>query len=139
MTGSAAAAVFLAVTGLPALADTLDDIIARGKVVVASRPILRPGDARAGGRLVGMEHDMVADFARRLSEAAGKTVAVEKVVVVAANRMQFLAQGKTDMFIATMSNKPDRARSSGSSSRITIRPASPFSRTRTRASAAGLR
>jgi len=109
MTGSAAAAALLAVTGLPALADTLDDIIARGKVVVGVKADFAPWGMRdAGGRLVGMEHDMVADFARRLSEAAGKTVAVEKVVVVAANRMQFLAQGKTDMFIATMSNKPDR-------------------------------
>ena len=109
MTGSAAAAALLAVAGLPALADTLDDITARGKVVIGVKADYAPWGMRdAAGKLVGMEHDMIADFAKRLSKAAGKPIAVEKVVVVASNRMQFLAQGKTDMFIATMSNKPDR-------------------------------
>lgn len=109
ITGGAVAAAFFGVTALPVLADALDGIIARGKVVVGVKADFPPWGMRDGaGRLVGLEHDMIADFARRLSAAAGKPIAVEKVVVVASNRMQFLVQGKTDLFIATMSNKPDR-------------------------------
>ena len=108
MTGGAAASLIAAIA-LPATADTLDDIIERGKVVVGVKADYAPWGMRdADGNLVGMEHDMIADFANRLSEHAGKPIEVEKVVVVASNRMQFLEQGKTDMFIATMSNKPDR-------------------------------
>ncbi len=109
MTGGAVAVALFGVAELPARADTLDDIVARGKVVVGVKADFPPWGMRdAAGTLVGLEHDMIADFARRLSKAAGKPVAVEKVVVVASNRMQFLVQGKTDMFIATMSNKPER-------------------------------
>lgn len=109
MTGGAVAAALFGVPELPAQADTLDDIVARGKVVVGVKADFPPWGMRdAAGKLVGMEHDMIADFARRLSTAAGKPIAVEKVVVVASNRMQFLVQGRTDMFIATMSNKPER-------------------------------
>ena len=109
MTGGAVAAVLFGVPELPARADTLDDIVARGKIVAGVKADFPPWGMRdAAGKLVGMEHDMIADFARRLSKAAGKPIAVEKVVVVASNRMQFLVQGKTDMFVATMSNKPER-------------------------------
>ncbi|MCP4184222.1 MAG: transporter substrate-binding domain-containing protein [Hyphomicrobiales bacterium] len=91
------------------IAGTLDDIIARGKLVVGVKADYAPWGMRdASGKLVGMEHDMLADFAKRLGEKAGKTIELEKVVVVASNRMQFLEQGKIDMFIATMSNKKKR-------------------------------
>ncbi len=107
--GCAVAAVPFAGMAISAQADTLDEIIERGKIVVGVKADYAPWGMRdADGNLVGMEHDMIADFAKRLSEEAGKTIEVEKVVVVASNRMQFLEQGKTDMFIATMSNKPDR-------------------------------
>ena len=106
---NAIAAVLISGMTLPVFADTLDDIIERGKIVVGVKADYAPWGMRdADGNLVGMEHDMIADFAQRLSEMAGKPIEVEKVVVVASNRMQFLEQGKTDMFIATMSNKPDR-------------------------------
>ena len=109
MTGGAVAAALFGVPELPARADTFDDIVARGKVVAGVKADFPPWGMRdAAGKLVGMEHDMIADFARRLSKAAGKPIAVEKVVVVASNRMQLLVQGKTDMFVATMSNKPER-------------------------------
>ena len=96
-------------TAFPAMADTLADIIERGKIVVGVKADYAPWGMRdADGNLVGMEHDMIADFARRLGESAGTSIEVEKIVVVASNRMQFLEQGQIDMFIATMSNKPDR-------------------------------
>ena len=96
-------------TALPAMADTLADIIDRGTIVVGVKADYAPWGMRdADGNVVGMEHDMIADFARRLGESAGTPIEVEKIVVVASNRMQFLEQGQIDMFIATMSNKPDR-------------------------------
>ncbi len=102
-------AAFAGGTALPASADTLANIIDRGKIVVGVKADYAPWGMRdADGNLVGMEHDMIADFARRLGESAGTPIEVEKIVVVASNRMQFLEQGQIDMFIATMSNKPDR-------------------------------
>lgn len=99
----------LAGQALSASADTLDDIAARGKLVVGVKADYAPWGMRdASGNLIGMEHDMVEDFARRVGEAVGKPIELEKVVVVASNRMEFLEQGKIDMFIATMSNKAGR-------------------------------
>ena len=92
-----------------ASADTLDDIIARGKLVAGVKADYAPWGMRdTDGNLVGMEIDMVRDFARRIGEKAGKTIEVELVAVVASNRMQFLEQGKIDVMIATMSDKPER-------------------------------
>ena len=92
---------------LPAMADTLDDIADRGKIVVGVKADYAPWGMRdAAGNLVGMEHDMLSSFVKYVSAATGKTIELEKVVVVASNRMQFLEQGKIDMFIATMSDKP---------------------------------
>lgn len=92
-----------------ALAGTLDDIIAEGKIVVGVKADYAPWGMRdAAGNVVGMEIDMVEDLAKRISAQAGKTIAVEKVVVVSSNRMQFLEQGKIDLMIATMSDKADR-------------------------------
>lgn len=107
LAGVAVATVAAATTTV--IAGTLDDIFARGKIVVGVKADYAPWGMRdANGNVVGMELDMIDDFAKRLSAKAGKTIAVEKVVVVASNRMQFLQQGKVDMFIATMSNKKGR-------------------------------
>lgn len=109
---AARVAMSFALLGLitvPAMADVLDDIVERGKIVVGVKADYAPWGMRdASGNLVGMEHDMIDDFVARLSKEAGKPIELEKVVVVSSNRMQFLEQGKVDMFIATMSNKPDR-------------------------------
>ena len=92
-----------------ASADTLDDILARGKIVVGTKADYPPWGMRGpDGDVVGMEVDLINDFARRLAEKHGKLVAVEKVVVVSSNRMQFLEQGKIDLMVATMSDKPER-------------------------------
>ena len=105
----AAIAGLAAISASTASAGTLEDIFARGKLVAGVKADYAPWGMRdASGKLVGMEHDMLADFVKRLSKKAGKPIALEKVVVVASNRMQFLQQGKIDMFIATMSNKKGR-------------------------------
>ena len=92
-----------------AVADTLDDILARGKIVVGTKADYPPWGMRGpDGEVVGLEVDLINDFARRLSERHGRTVTPELVVVVSSNRMQFLEQGKIDLMIATMSDKPER-------------------------------
>ncbi len=104
------AAGCLAATLSPAaMAGTLDDIIAKGKIVVGVKADYAPWGMRdASGGVVGMEIDMVRDLAKRIGDKAGKTIDVELVVTVSSNRMQFLQQGKIDLMIATMSDKPDR-------------------------------
>ncbi|MGI9310147.1 MAG: transporter substrate-binding domain-containing protein [bacterium] len=101
---------WLAISLSPAaFAGTLDDIIAKGKIVVGVKADYAPWGMRdAGGAVVGMEIDMVRDLAKRIGDQAGKPIEAELVVVVSSNRMQFLEQGKIDLMIATMSDKPDR-------------------------------
>jgi len=95
--------------GSSALADTLDNIISKGKIVVGVKTDYPPYGMRdKDGKIVGMEIDMANDIAKRISAKAGKPIAVELVSVVASNRMQFLQQGQTDLMIATMNDKPDR-------------------------------
>jgi polar amino acid transport system substrate-binding protein len=104
-----AGALMAGLAATPAAADTLDDIIKRGKLITGVKADYAPWGMRdSSGAVVGMEIDMLNDFGKRLSAMAGKPIAVEMVVVVASNRMQFLEQGKIDMFIATMSDKAKR-------------------------------
>ncbi len=90
---------------LPALAsaDALQDIKSKGVLVVGTKADYRPfGFLDPSGKIVGFEPDLAADVAKRLG------VKLELVPVVAANRMQFLQQGKIDLMIATMSDTPER-------------------------------
>ncbi|MBC6417157.1 MAG: transporter substrate-binding domain-containing protein [Rhodospirillales bacterium] len=78
-------------------------IMERGKIVVGVKPDYKPWGFRdTGGELVGMEVDMARDVAGTMG------VALELVSVQSSNRMQFLEQGKIDLMIATMSDRPDR-------------------------------
>ncbi len=83
--------------------DTLKRIMDRGKVVIGVKADYKPwGFKNADGAIVGMEIDMAADVAKTLG------VELETVAVQSSNRMQFLEQGKIDIMIATMSDRPDR-------------------------------
>ncbi|MCG8444476.1 MAG: transporter substrate-binding domain-containing protein [Hyphomicrobiales bacterium] len=83
--------------------DTWNKVMERGKIVVGVKADYKPWGFRSeNGDLVGMEIDM----AKKVAEIMG--VELELVAVQSSNRMQFLEQGKTDMFIATMSDRPDR-------------------------------
>ena len=87
----------------PAAAQTLDKIKQRGVVVVGSKADYRPfGFRDPSGAIIGLEPDLAADVAKKLG------VQLELVPVVSANRMEFLNQGKIDLMIATMSDKPER-------------------------------
>jgi len=86
-----------------AVAQTLENVLERGTLVVGVKADYRPWGFRdESGNIIGMEPDLARDVADRLG------VELELVPVVAANRMQFLEQGKIDLMIATMSDKEER-------------------------------
>ena len=83
--------------------DVWNKIMERGKIVIGVKADYKPWGYRdENGNLVGMEIDMAMEVA----DAMG--VEAELVPVQSSNRMQFLEQGKVDMFIATMSDRADR-------------------------------
>lgn len=91
--------------------DILGKIKNTGKFVVGIKVDYRPfGFRNEKGDMIGLEHDLVADLADRLSTKLGRKVEVEKVVVTGQNRMQFLQQGRIDFMIATMNDTPERRR-----------------------------
>jgi len=98
------AALFgLVALGAPALGDVLDDIKQRGTLIVGVKADYKPfGFREPSGAIIGLEPDLAADVAKKLG------VKLELVPVVSANRMEFLNQGKIDLMIATMSDKPER-------------------------------
>jgi len=83
--------------------DVWNKVMSRGKLVVGVKADYKPwGFRNESGELVGMEVDMAK------AAAATMGVDVELVPVQSSNRMQFLEQGKIDLMIATMSDRPDR-------------------------------
>jgi polar amino acid transport system substrate-binding protein len=102
--GMLAAFGFALFAAAPALArDTMADIKARGKLVVGVKADYKPfGFLDPSGKNVGIEPELAADVAKRLG------VGIEYVPVVAANRIQFLQQGRIDLMIATMTATPER-------------------------------
>jgi polar amino acid transport system substrate-binding protein len=98
-----AALAALALTAISAAAQTLDKIKQRGVLVVGTKPDYKPfGFRDPSGAIIGFEPDMAKDVADKLG------VKLELEPVVSSNRMQFLQQGKIDLMIATMNDKPDR-------------------------------
>ncbi len=83
--------------------DVWNKVMSRGKLVVGVKADYKPwGFRNESGDIVGMEVDM----AQIVADTMG--VELETVAVQSSNRMQFLEQGKIDMMIATMSDRPDR-------------------------------
>jgi polar amino acid transport system substrate-binding protein len=97
-------ALGLCLSVLPrAHADELSDIKAKGVLVVGVKADYPPfGYLSPSGANIGIEPDLARNVAQRLG------VKVQFVPVVAANRMQFLEQGKIDLLIATMNDTPER-------------------------------
>ncbi|HUI94364.1 MAG TPA: transporter substrate-binding domain-containing protein [Xanthobacteraceae bacterium] len=105
----------------PALADKLDDVRARGKLVVgvaeASPPFsFRETVSESGPRgghvlhtkndanIVGYDVDLAAQVAKRLG------VALEKVSIINAERISSLRDGKVDIVAMGMTRTPTRAK-----------------------------
>src|SRR3954468_14869558 len=100
---AAAAAIGFAVAATPAAAQTLEKIKQRGTLIVGSKADYKPfGFRDPSGAIVGLEPDMAKLGADKLG------VKLEIEPVVSSNRMQFLQQGKIDLMIATMNDKPER-------------------------------
>ena len=100
----AGAALAIGLTAAPALAqDTLAKIKERGTIVVGVKNDYKPwGYLDPSGKIVGMEIDLVNDIAGKLG------VKVEMIPVIAANRMEFLNQGRIDLILATMGDTAER-------------------------------
>jgi polar amino acid transport system substrate-binding protein len=97
-----------AVLGLltaPCAADKLDDINARGRLIVGVTETSPPFSFRDGSKgIVGYDIDLAAQVARRLG------VAVEQISVINAERIPALQQDKVDMVAASMTRSAGRAR-----------------------------
>ena len=93
----------VALAAAPAAAQTLEKIKQRGVLVVGSKADYKPfGFRDPSGAIVGFE----PDIAKLVADKLGVKLEIEPVV--SSNRMQFLQQGKIDLMIATMNDKPDR-------------------------------
>jgi len=102
MAGIAAALGSTAITAT-ARADAVANIKAKGVLVVGVKADYPPfGSLSPTGENTGIEPDLARDLATRLG------VKIQFVPVVAANRIQFLQQGKIDVLIATMNDTPER-------------------------------
>ena len=100
---AATAVIGAALAAAPAAAQTLEKIKQRGVLVVGSKADYKPfGFRDPSGAIVGFEPDIAKYVADKLG------VKLELEPVVSSNRMQFLQQGKIDLMIATMNDKPDR-------------------------------
>jgi polar amino acid transport system substrate-binding protein len=89
----------------PAQAGALDDIRARGVLVVGTKGDYRPfGFRDDAGQVVGFEPDLAAEIAKELG------VKLKIVPVVATNRITLLQSGDLDLVIATMNVTPERAK-----------------------------
>ncbi len=95
--------VALGLATAPASADIIDKIKKRGTLVVGVKADYKPyGFRDPSGKIVGIEPELAKEVADKLG------VKLEMVPVVSSNRMQFLQQGKIDLMIATMTDRPDR-------------------------------
>ncbi|MFC7397946.1 transporter substrate-binding domain-containing protein [Chelatococcus sp. GCM10030263] len=91
-------------SSLPARAqDTLAKVKEKGVLTVGVKNDYKPwGFLEPSGKIVGLEIDLAQAVADKIG------VKLEMIPVVAANRMEFLKQGRIDMVLATMGDTPDR-------------------------------
>jgi polar amino acid transport system substrate-binding protein len=86
-----------------ARAGALDDIRARGTLVVGAKADYRPfGFRDDADAIVGFEPDLAGEIAKALG------VSLKLVPVVASNRVALLNAGDIDIVIATMNDTPER-------------------------------
>ena len=90
---------------LPAMADKLDDIKARGALIIGVAEASPPFSFRDGARgIVGYDVDLTAQLAKRLG------VGLEKVSIINAQRIPSLRDGKVDIVAMGMTRTPTRAK-----------------------------
>lgn len=97
------AALLIAAPFCSAQADSLDEIKARGTLLVGGKADYKPfGFRQPDGSVVGLSVDLANLLAKQLG------VKVEIIPTTAANQLQFLQQGKVDIIIAAMNDTPER-------------------------------
>jgi polar amino acid transport system substrate-binding protein len=97
----AVSAIALALVA-PAAADRLDDVKARGKLIVGVSDTTPPFTFKKDGVHVGYDIDIVKAVAKRLG------VAIELVSVSSAERIPMLKDGKLDFVATSMTRTPER-------------------------------
>ena len=96
----------LGLAAIPAIAGTLDDVRARGRLVVGVKVDYPPlGFLDAQGYNAGVEVELARYIAGQLLGDPGR---IEFVPVVFKNRVEYLLSGKIDMILATMVPTPER-------------------------------
>jgi polar amino acid transport system substrate-binding protein len=106
--GAVALACVALLIGGAATAGTLEDIKARGKLVVGVKNDYPPyGYLDGKGEVVGFEVSLAKYVAKELLGSEDK---IELVPVVAANRIEFLTAGRIDAIFATLGVTADRAK-----------------------------
>jgi len=99
----ALAIVFAVVATGQARGGALDDIRARGELIVGTKADYQPfGFRNEAGVIVGFEPDLAAELAKALG------VKLKLVPVVASTRIPMLDAGDLDLVIATMNITPER-------------------------------
>ncbi|CAN5325320.1 transporter substrate-binding domain-containing protein [soil metagenome] len=104
LASSLALACAATLAGLPALAqDSLAKIKEKGVLSVGVKNDYKPwGFLEPSGKIVGLEIDLAQAIADKIG------VKLEMLPVIAANRMEFLKQGRIDMILATMGDTAER-------------------------------
>ena len=97
----AASALFL-VLAMPAAADRLDEVKARGKLVVGVSDTTPPFSFKKDGVHVGYDIDMVRAVAKHMR------LPVETVSLTSAQRIPMLKEGKLDFVATSMTRTPAR-------------------------------
>src|SRR5437764_10744858 len=85
-----------------AAADKLDDIKARGKLLVGNSETSPPFSSREGGKIVGYDIDLAAQVAKRLG------VTMEFVSIINSERIPALQQDRVDLAASGMTRADNR-------------------------------
>jgi polar amino acid transport system substrate-binding protein len=109
------AAVVLGTTGLAA-ADKLDEIKARGKLLVGNSETSPPFSSREDGKIVGYDIDLAARVAKRLD------VTMEFVPIINSERIPALQQDRVDLAASGMTRADNRRHLIGFSLAYLISP-----------------
>src|ERR1700757_2929745 len=110
-----AAACLLALTRL-ALADKLDDVKARGRLLVGTSDTSPPFSSREDGKVVGYDVDLAAEVAKRLG------LPMETVSIINAERIPALQQDKIDLVASGITRADNRRNDIGFSVAYLISP-----------------
>src|SRR5262244_1399762 len=95
------AALLLGVAG-SAAADKLDEIKARGKLLIGNSDTSPPFSSRENGKVIGYDIDLAAQVARRLA------VGMEFVSVINSERIPALQQDRIDLAASGMTRADNR-------------------------------